>query len=139
MDGEFGGFWVTMIVAVSCITFFGAIAAIILGPIWLKERTKRSAHDLIAKALERGENIDPALMQKLTESIEVQQKSPRKTLGSAVVLLALSAAFIGSGLLDDGMLTSSDDGAFPGLILGVLGLAFLTLALVDYNSKKKEG
>ena len=78
-------------------------------------------------------------MQKLTESIEVQQKSPRKTLGSAVVLLALSAAFIGSGLLDDGMLTSSDDGAFPGLILGVLGLAFLTLALVDYNSKKKEG
>lgn len=127
------GFWVVMIVLV----VFGSLAAIILAPIWLKEQTKRSAHSLISKALESGQNIDPALMQKLTELIESPRRTPRKTLGSAVVLLALSGGFIGASLLDDGVLNSSDDMAYPALILGVLGAAFLILSIFDYVNKKE--
>ncbi len=131
MDGE--GFFVVLIVLV----VFGSIASLVLGPIWFKERTKRSAHQLIAQALEKGQNLDPAIMQRLTESIEVQQKSPRKTLGSAVVLLALAGGFVGASSLDGAI--DSDDGMIrAAFIMGALGLAFLVLALVDYATKKKE-
>jgi Domain of unknown function (DUF6249) len=119
------------------LVIFGSIAAVILGPIWFKERTKRSAHQLIAQALEKGQNLDPAIMQRLTESIEIQQKSPRKTLGSAVVLIALALGFIGASSLD-GVLSADDGMVRVSFILGALGLAFLVLALVDYSAKKRE-
>lgn len=117
---------------------FGSIAALVLGPIWFKERTKRSAHQLIAQALEKGQSLDPAIMQRLTESIEVQQKSPRRTLGSAVVMIALAVGFVGASLLDGGGLEASDGMVRAAFILGALGLAFLVLALVDYAAKKKD-
>lgn len=123
------------------ISFFGMIIAIVVVPIWLKERTKQSAHQLISKALEKGQTLDPALMQKLTEGAHAQQQDrPRKTLGSGVILLALAGAFAGasyfSGDFDPtghamgGMMTIA-------LILGALGAAFTLLAIVDYASKKK--
>ena len=43
--------------------FFGFLAAIILVPIYLRERTRQSAHHLIAQALEKGQTLDPALMR----------------------------------------------------------------------------
>ena len=43
--------------------FFGFLAAIILVPIYLRERTRQSAHHLIAQALEKGQPLDPALMR----------------------------------------------------------------------------
>lgn len=122
------------------LVIFGSVAAMVLMPIWFKERTKRSAHTLIAQAMERGQNLDPALMQRLTESIEVQQKSPRKTLGNGVVLLALAGGFGAasyfsgdfdpSGHAMGGMMTTA-------VILGALGAAFTLLAIVDYATKKK--
>ncbi len=132
MDGEA---WIAVPVL---LVIFGSIAAMILGPIWFKERTKRSAHQLIAQALEKGQNLDPAIMQRLTESIEVQQKSPRKTLGSAVVLLALAGGFLGASFLGEGAIHGGDDMVTAALIMGALGAAFLLLALVDYSAKKKE-
>ena len=119
---------------------FGSVAAMVLMPIWFKERTKRSAHTIIAQAMERGQNLDPALMQRLTESIEVQQKSPRKTLGNGVVLLALAGGFAASSYFSGdfdptghamgGMMTTA-------VILGALGAAFTLLAIVDYATRKK--
>ncbi|MGE0594837.1 MAG: DUF6249 domain-containing protein [Hyphomonadaceae bacterium] len=121
---------------------FGTVAAIVLGPIWFKERTKRSAHAIIAQAMERGQNLDPELMQRLTQSIEVQQNRPRKTLGNGIVLLALAGGFAlasyfsgdfdPSGHAMGGMMTTA-------VILGALGAAFTLLAIIDYASKKKDG
>lgn len=129
------GIWIVMVTAV----VFGGLAAIIVGPFWLKEQTRRSAHRLIAQALERNQAIDPALMERLTQSIEVQQRTPRKTLGNSVVLLALAIGFTGASLLDDGVINANDDTAIAALILGVLGAAFLILAIVDYRTKSREG
>jgi hypothetical protein len=124
------------------IAFFGMIISLVVVPIWLKERTKQSAHRLISQALEKGQTLDPALMQKLTEGAGAvqQQDRPRRTLGNGVVLLALAGAFAGasffSGDFDPtghamgGMMTTA-------LILGALGAAFTLLAIVDYASKKK--
>ena len=125
--------------------FFGFLAAIILVPIWLRERTKQSAHQLISQALERGQPLDPTLMRQLTENAasggRSQQDRARRTLGSGVVLLALGAGFGIAGYFIGDM--SGAEEAFggmmvPAVILGALGAAFLLLALVDYATKKKD-
>ena len=123
--------------------FFAMIVAIIVVPAWLRERTRQSAHELIAKALEKGQTLDPAMVQELTQSPQKkqQQSTPRRTLGNGLVLLALGGAFAAASYFSsgfdptghsmDGMMTAA-------LILGALGVAFTVLAIVDYSSKKKD-
>ncbi|MEZ6022210.1 MAG: hypothetical protein R3C16_02075 [Hyphomonadaceae bacterium] len=43
--------------------FFGFLAAIILVPVIVKERTKRSAHDLISQAMARGQQQPRARLE----------------------------------------------------------------------------
>jgi sterol desaturase/sphingolipid hydroxylase (fatty acid hydroxylase superfamily) len=116
--------------------FFAFLAAVILIPIWLKERTRQSAHQLLAQALEKGQTLDPALLRQLTEGKAQAQDRPRRTLGSGVVLLALALGFLAASFLNGdmtggGMMTAA-------VILGALGAAFILLALVDYSTKKKD-
>jgi hypothetical protein len=121
--------------------FFGFLAAIILVPIWLRERTKQSAHQLISQALEKGQQLDPALMRQLTEGQQKQQDRPRRTLGSGVVLLALAGGFVAASLVMDGFDPSgmAQNGMMvPAAILGALGVAFILLAVIDYAAKKRE-
>ena len=47
--------------------FFGFLGAVILVPIWLRERTSQSAHQLLSQALEKGQPLDPAILRQLTE------------------------------------------------------------------------
>lgn len=122
--------------------FFGFLAAVILVPIWLKERTKQSAHQLLSQALEKGQPLDPAVLRQLTEGVsKPQPDKARRSLGSGVVLIALAIGFVMAGFAIDGFDPSG--GALNGMmvpaaILGALGLAFLLLAIVDYSTKKKD-
>lgn len=123
------------------LVFFGFLAGVILVPIYLRERTKQSAHQLISQALEKGQTLDPALMRQLTEGARQQADRPRRTLGSGVVLLALSAGFVAAAFVMDGFDPSgiAHNGMLvPAVILGALGLAFILLASVDYLTKKKD-
>jgi hypothetical protein len=127
---------------VAMVVFASTVAGIILVPIYLKERTKRSVHSLIAQAMDKGQNLDPELMEKLTESIEVhqtrQQNRPRKTLGNGIVLLALSIGFGMAGYFNGDLDADGMGGLMTtAVILGALGLAFTLLAIVDYAGKKK--
>jgi hypothetical protein len=120
-------------------TFFAFLAAVILIPIWLKERTKRSAHALISQALEKGQQLDPALMRQLTEGTRPPQDRARRTLGSGIILLALASGFvIGAFALEDFTGAVEKGMMVPAAILGALGTAFILLAIVDYAAKKKE-
>jgi len=120
---------------------FGSIASIIVLPMWFRERTKQSAHRLLAEAIARGEKVDPELIGRLSDPPARQHDRPRRTLGSAVILLALAGAmtaaaffsgdFDPSGHAYGGQMTAA-------AILGALGLAFLILAIVDYSTKRKE-
>lgn len=123
------------------IAFFVFLGAVIVVPIWLRERTKQSAYKLISEALAQGKELDPVLIERLTQApARKPQDNARRTLGSGVVLVALAAGFTAasyfSGDLDPsggaagGMTTAA-------IILGVLGIAFLILAAVDYAAKKK--
>jgi len=120
--------------------FFAFLGAVILVPIWLKEKTKQSAHALISQALEKGQQLDPALLQQLTETQKQQPDRPRRTLGSGVVLLALAIGFVTASFMSNGFDPSGYAGngmMTAAAILGCLGLAFIVLALVDYSAKKK--
>jgi hypothetical protein len=67
----------------------------------------------------------------------VQQQQvdrPRRTLGSAILMIALAGAFGAISLVDP----DQDWSRIPAIILGALGFAFLLLAIVDYTTKKKD-
>jgi len=119
--------------------FFAFLAAVILIPIWLRERTKQSAHKLISQALDKGQPLDPEIMRDLTQGTtrkaQQGQSGPRRTLGSGVVLLALAAAFGAIALIHH---DADSWTVVPALIVGAVGAAFLILAIVDYTTKKKD-
>jgi hypothetical protein len=120
--------------------FFGFLAAIILVPTLAKERTKRSAHDLVSRAMERGQSLDPALVSQLTANMLEEGNRARKSLGNAVVLLALAGGFLGAGFVIEGYEHDGDvvrGMAVPAIILASVGLAYLALAIIDYSTKKK--
>lgn len=120
--------------------FFGFLGAIILVPQLAKERTKRSAHDLVSQALARGQNLDPSLVQQLTQNLLDEGNRARKSLGNAVVLLALAGGFIAAGFVMDGFDPGGDarHGMWiPAVILGSVGVAFLLLSIVDYATRRR--
>ncbi|MGE0739810.1 MAG: hypothetical protein AB7O98_00595 [Hyphomonadaceae bacterium] len=120
--------------------FFGFLGAVILVPILAKERTKRSAHDLIGRAMERGQALDPALVQQLSQSMLEEGGRARKSLGSGVVLLALAGGFVAAAYVVDGFDPGGDAHRgmlIPAVIMGSVGAAFLLLAIIDYATKKR--
>ena len=124
------------------VALFSFLTAIIVLPAWFKERTKQSAHNLIAQALEKGQQLDPQTIERIVNTVP-KAKPPkdqaRSTLGSAIVMLALAGGFVIAGALTDaGDHFGFGSGlAIPAAILGALGLGFLILAIVDYRSKQK--
>ena len=120
--------------------FFAFLAAVILVPALAKERTKRSAHDLISQAMARGQTLEPALVTQLTQNMLDEGNRARKSLGNGVILIALAIGFIGSGYVMNGYDNDGDvirGMAVPAVILGTVGLAFLFLAIIDYATKRR--
>ncbi len=118
------------------LVFFGFLGAVIIVPIWLRERTRQSAHKIVRDAIARGEKLDPDMLARLSDPPRpAQPDRARRSLGSAVIMIALAAALGGSafvqGELHGGMMTGAT-------ILGALGLAFLILAIIDYGSKGRD-
>src|SRR5262245_57722908 len=123
------------------LVFFSFLAAIILVPVLAKERTRRSAHDLISQAMARGQPLEPALIAKLSEEMLQEGNRARKSLGNGVILLALAAGFLGAGYIIDGYDGDGDvvhGMGVPAVILGCVGAAYLLLAIFDYATKKRD-
>lgn len=120
------------------LSFFLFLASVILVPILAKERTRRSAHDLISQALARGQQIEPALIAKMSEDMIQEGDRARKSLGSAVILLALAGGIVGAAYATGG---SDFHHGFlgPAIVLASVGAAFLFLAIFDYATKRKRG
>jgi len=122
------------------LVFFGFLAAVILVPVLAKERTKRSAHDLISQAMARGQALEPTLVSQLTQNMLDEGNRARKSLGNGVILLALAGGFTAAGFVIDGFDPSGDGHRgmlIPAIILGTVGLAFLVLAIIDYAAKRR--
>lgn len=119
--------------------FFSFLGAVIIGPILAKERTRRSAHNLVAQAMARGQTLEPSLIVKLTEDMLQEGNRARKSFGSAVVLLALAAGLLGAGYVLSGV----DGDAMrvmmvPAVLVGAVGAGFFVLAVFDLLTKKRD-
>lgn len=121
--------------------FFLFLAAIILVPIYLRERTRQSAHHLIAQAIEKGQTLDPAIMKVLTEGQKKPRDKARSSLATGIVLLALAGGFVAGGYAIS-QISGAEEAFFgmmiPAAILGALGAAFALLAMVDFATQRKE-
>lgn len=123
--------------------FFSFLAAIILVPVMAKERTKRSAHQLISQAIARGQELDPATIARMTDEMLENGGGgrARRTFGNAVVLLALAGGFVGAGFVLNNL--NHNDGevlwamSVPAVIVGSVGAAFLLLSIVDFAAKRR--
>jgi hypothetical protein len=113
--------------------FFGFLAAVILVPVLAKERTKRSAHELISQAMARGQALDPALITQLTDNMLQEGDKARRSLGSGVILLALAGGFVAATFVGGG----DHDMLVPAVLMGSIGAAFVLLAIVDYISRNR--
>lgn len=117
--------------------FFGFLAAVILIPILAKEQTKRSAHQLISHAVDRGQQLDPSLISQLSANMLEDADRARKTLGKGVILLSLAAGFVGAAYVAGGFDADARHGMLiPAIIFGAIGVAFTLLAAIDYMTKK---
>ena len=88
----------------------------------------------------RGQQLEPALVQQLTQTMLDAGNRARKSLGNAVILLALAGGFIAAGYVMDGFDPGGDarHGMWiPAVILGSVGVAFLLLSIIDYASKRR--
>lgn len=117
--------------------FLCFLASLFIVPAFLRERTKRAGFELIARALERGQTLDPETITKLTSEQQRNDRG-RNNLGIGIVLSALAggcmiAAFILTQTSTDAQL---QDFLVPAALLGVLGLAFLLLAALDGFGRK---
>lgn len=120
------------------LSFFAFLAAVIITPIMMKERTKRSAHDLVAKAIERGQTLDPDLVAQLSSNMLVEGDRARKSLGNGVILLALTGGIVAAAAVGGDLGAHGDHGVvYPAIVLGFLGAAFIALAIFDYSTKKR--
>lgn len=117
------------------------LAAIILVPIYLRERTRQSAHHLIAQALEKGQTLDPAVMKVLTDGQKKPRDKARSSLATGVVLLCLAGGFVAGGFAIS-QISGAEEALFgmmiPAAILGALGAAFTLLAMVDFATQRKD-
>lgn len=118
--------------------FFGFLAAVILVPVLAKERTKRSAHELISQAMQRGQTLEPALVSQLTQNMLDEGNRARKSLGNGVILLALAGGFTAAGFVANGFDEDALHGMLiPAIIIGSVGFAFTTLAIFDFATRKR--
>lgn len=123
------------------LSFFAFLGAVILGPIYLNHRTRQAKLDLLRQAVERGQDLDPKILDQIydDESRKPPRDRARRSLGSGVILTALACGLAAAAYMTDGFDPSGN--SFSGMmvaavIIGFLGVGFVILAIVDYATRK---
>lgn len=117
------------------IALFALVALLVIVPAALKSRTKRAAFELVSRALERGQTLDPDTIMRITED-KIAGERRRNNLAIGVVLMALAIGALASA----GILSWLETGAqmqdflVPATLLFALGAAFLLLAAFDRST-----
>lgn len=120
------------------ITFFAMIAAIALGPSYLRSRDRDKLHETLRIAYEKGQPVPPEMIEALTSATPAApaMPTPERDLRRAIVFIALGLGLCGLGYgLWYGLNIVSPEAAYitggsvagTGAIPGFIGLAYLIL------------
>lgn len=119
---------------------FGSLTAIIVGPNWLKSREKREMQETLRRAIDKGQDMPPEVIDALTKDVSRNLPSRTKDIRVGIIWLA-----IGIGLAAFGAITGSsfgndwDGNHFDTGLLGIaaipttIGLAFIALSFFNKN------
>lgn len=112
---------------------FAMIAAIVIGPTWLKHREKKEMQETLRRAIDKGQSLPTELIESLTQSAPKPATASRDIrVGVLLVATALGVAGFGAMI---GYLTT--DRAYTlvafGAIPGAVGLAFVILSFFNKN------
>jgi Na+/H+ antiporter NhaD/arsenite permease-like protein len=108
------------------ISFFAMIVAIVALPVYFRSKERAKLHETLRAAYERGQPVDPALIDALARD-EKARPSPERDLRIGIILVAVALAMVVLGATisrvehDEALWILSAAAAFPGFI----GLAFL--------------
>jgi hypothetical protein len=128
--------------------FFGFLAAIIIGPRYLRSRDRARLHETLRIAYEKGQPVPPELIEALISDNNTKSPAlptPDRDFRRGLVLvfiglgfaLAGYALYLGIGVYDDDAAwITAECVAAVGAIPGLIGLAYLVLWLVKRNSAK---
>lgn len=117
------------------ITFFALIAAIVIGPGYLKSRERMRMQDNLRLAIEKGQPLPPEVIEAVARASDVLPTRTRD-VRRATILMAVAASFSTMGLIAYQYSANTDANVAPVLwgfatIPGFIGLAYLALALFN--------
>lgn len=126
--------------------FWVFLAAVILGPIYLKSKDRERMHETLRIAYEKGQPVPPELIAALQSNSNLKTEStPDRDMRRAIVLIAVGLGLCGLGYgLWYGLSSVNDIAAYvtggsvagAGAIPGLIGVAYLILWLSKRNAPK---
>jgi Domain of unknown function (DUF6249) len=119
------------------VTFWAFVAAIIVGPMWMRHRERQNMQDIVRVAYEKGQPVSPELISAIQSSLAVKTPSTRESdLRRAIIFIAIGLGFVGLGYgIWYGLMSVDDMAAYisggctagAGAIPGMIGIAYLIL------------
>lgn len=123
------------------VAIFGGIPAMILWGFIAKLKSRRHQIDkqseLIAMAIEKGENLDSKLVAETLNAFNVEKKSTKRKVLKHLQYGALSS-LVGVFLLIYGLCKQKNDPIMIGGLLLTIGIAFLIMFFVSKRYLQKE-
>jgi hypothetical protein len=144
------GFWGEMAGVVQTVFFFIFLAAIIIGPRYLRSRDRDKLHETLRLAYEKGQPVPPELIDALVNEPKAQQQrellpTPDRDFRRGLVLVFIGIGFAAAAYaLYLGISVFSETGAWitgecvaaVGAIPGFIGVAYLLLWLAKRHAPK---
>jgi len=116
------------------VVFWVAIFGIVAVEVWGRRSAERERQQTLRSAIERGQQLDPAMLEKILAGQTRSRGSPYGLLIAGVIVL-----FAGAGLALLGVVVGADDAdAFKGMVgsAGLIGMVGLGLC-VAYALKRR--
>ena len=115
------------------LTFFAMIAAIVIGPRYLKSLERRKMAETLRAAIDKGQPLPPEVINMLTVDTK-PPSSPQRDLRRGVILVAVALGLVAMGLLIG---LGEPDATYPiigvAAIPGFVGLALIAIAQLGKN------
>jgi hypothetical protein len=113
------------------LAFFAMIAAIAVGPRYLKSVERRKMADTLRAAIDKGQPLPPEVISMMTADAK-PAPSARRDLRRGVILVAAALGLVAMGLLIG---LGEPDATYPiigvAAIPGFIGLALVVIGLLD--------
>ncbi len=111
---------------IAILAVFGTITAIIVGPSWLKSREKREVQETVRRAIDKGQELPPELIDALTKDVQKNLPSRSRDLRKGILWTATG---LGIGLFSVVSNIGGRDWDGNNLDSGLLGIACIPLTI----------